>query len=119
MGNRDGRPGRSHADIVELVIKGGTSLAVEVLRVSNDEADRMARLEEASEKGVTPKAADNSGVAVRGYSEKMAPSPHTVYKIYYRGSKCAAKRFSDFTKLHKDVRPQQKTPSCIPPPASS
>lgn len=88
---------------MELVVKGGASLELDILRISKEEAERMARLEEAAERGTTVKPMDSSGVAVRGYAEKATPSPHTVYKIYYKGVKCASRRFSEFVKLHKDV----------------
>jgi hypothetical protein len=64
----------------------------------------MARLEEAAEKGNSDALlGDTTGVSVRGYEDRSGPSPYTVFKCFYKGTKCAAKRYSEFEKLHKAV----------------
>mmetsp|Transcript_7734 Transcript_7734/g.22823 ORF Transcript_7734/g.22823 Transcript_7734/m.22823 type:complete len:683 (-) Transcript_7734:77-2125(-) len=98
--------GRSHTDIVDMVHKGGSHLEVEVLRISQEEAERMARIEEAAEKGDPAALHQSHGgtVVVKGYVEKSTPDIHTVYKIYFKGQKCTMKRFSEFAKLHKELK---------------
>ena len=64
----------------------------------------MARLEEAAEKGhAVSTQGDMTGVSVRGHEDRSGPTPYTVYKCYYKGTLCVAKRYSEFAKLHKDV----------------
>lgn len=67
----------------------------------------MARLEEAAEKGhAVSTQGDMTGVSVRGHEDRSGPTPYTVYKCYYKGTLCVAKRYSEFAKLHKDVSQQ-------------
>ena len=64
----------------------------------------MSRLEEAAEKGSSAALqGDMTGVSVRGYEDRSGPTLYTVYKCFYKGTKCAAKRYSEFEKLHKAV----------------
>eukprot|EP00039_Didymoeca_costata_P016460 m.297011 g.297011 ORF g.297011 m.297011 type:complete len:306 (+) comp16395_c3_seq14:3100-4017(+) len=106
--------GANHQKVVECVLKGGDNLNLKIVRVTQDEADRLRLIEE----GGDPNKRGGGKIKVDGWEEVDEAKPYTVYHIKSpSGEVLCKKRYSEFNTLHKMLQQRFKifTLPALPP----
>ncbi|EGD72214.1 hypothetical protein PTSG_00235 [Salpingoeca rosetta] len=105
VNNTDVR-GASHNEVVKNIIRGGESLDLIVIRVDDEEAARLQRLEDAANS--TRKGRGKSApISIQDFNNLPNPAGkgnYTVFNVYTHGDYRTSKRYSELANLHKQLK---------------
>eukprot|EP00049_Salpingoeca_infusionum_P012160 m.219503 g.219503 ORF g.219503 m.219503 type:complete len:680 (-) comp15115_c0_seq1:2855-4894(-) len=99
--------GLSHREVVDLVIQGKGIVDMVVLRVDDDEAARLQRIEDEGNRQKGAGRAKAAAISLDDFNNvpsKDGKGSFTVFNVYTHGTYRTSKRYSEFANLHKILK---------------